>query len=163
MTFASIRFDIYRKVPKDLTQPTTTGAAISIICVTFISTLILIEFDYFITPEIVSELFVGIPESGLADRIPVNIDISILNIDCKYVGIDIQDDLGRHEVGFIDNTLKTTENNELGCQINASFKINRVPGNFHISIHSSHVQPENGDMKHVIHELTFGDSIKLLC
>jgi hypothetical protein len=77
------------------------------------------------------------------------------------VGIDIQDDLGRHEVGFIDNTLKTPENNGVGCRINASFKINRVPGNFHISTHSAAMQPANGDMKHVIHELTFGDSIKV--
>ncbi len=77
------------------------------------------------------------------------------------VGIDIQDDLGRHEVGFIDNTFKTPENNGAGCRINASFKINRVPGNFHISTHSAPNQPANGDMKHVIHELIFGDSIKV--
>ena len=77
------------------------------------------------------------------------------------MGIDIQDDLGRHEVGFIDNTLKTPENNGAGCRINAQFKINRVPGNFHISTHSAAHQPADGDMKHVIHELTFGDSIKV--
>ena len=77
------------------------------------------------------------------------------------MGIDIQDDLGRHEVGFIDNTLKTPENNGAGCRINASFKINRVPGNFHISTHSAASQPADGDMKHVIHDLTFGDSIKV--
>ncbi|CAF0952167.1 unnamed protein product [Adineta ricciae] len=160
MQFDIRRFDIYRKIPKDLTQPTNTGAAISLACISFISTLLLIELYYFITPEVVSELFVDIPESGNADRIPVHIDISVLNIGCEYVGIDIQDDLGRHEVGFIDNTLKTPENNGAGCRINASFKINRVPGNFHISTHSAASQPANGDMKHVIHELTFGDSIK---
>lgn len=53
------------------------------------------------------------------------------------------------------------ENNGAGCRINATFKIARVPGNFHISTHSSPQQPPNGDMKHVIHELTFGDSIKV--
>jgi hypothetical protein len=47
-----IRFDIYRKVPKDLTQPTNTGAAISLACITFISTLLLIELYYFVTPEV---------------------------------------------------------------------------------------------------------------
>ncbi|CAF4198424.1 unnamed protein product [Adineta steineri] len=160
MQFDIRRFDIYRKIPKDLTQPTNTGAAISLACISFISTLLLIELYYFITPEVASELFVDIPESGHADRIPVHIDITVLNIGCQYVGIDIQDDLGRHEVGFIDNTLKTPENNGAGCRINASFKINRVPGNFHISTHSASSQPTDGDMKHVIHELTFGDTIK---
>lgn len=161
MQFDIRRFDIYRKIPKDLTQPTNTGAAISLICIWFISTLLLVELYYFITPEVVNELFVDIPEAGQAERIPVHIDISIMNIGCDYVGIDIQDDLGRHEVGFIDNTLKSPENNGVGCRINASFKINRVPGNFHISTHSASSQPANGDMKHVIHELTFGDSIKV--
>lgn len=77
------------------------------------------------------------------------------------VGIDIQDDLGRHEVGFVNNTVKTPENNGEGCRINASFTVNRVPGNFHISTHSAAQQPESGTMKHFIHELTFGDSIKV--
>jgi hypothetical protein len=126
-----------------------------------------------------SELYVDIPEGGIAERIPVNLDISVLGISCQckkkkknffffyiYIkfldlGIDIQDDLGRHEVGFLENTHKTPENDDVGCRINASFKITRVPGNFHISTHSSQSQPTNPDMKHVIHELTFGDTIKV--
>ena len=77
------------------------------------------------------------------------------------LGIDIQDDLGRHEVGFHENTFKTPENNGAGCRINATFKIARVPGNFHISTHSAPTQPTTGDMRHVIHELNFGDSVKV--
>jgi len=160
MQFDIRRFDIYRKIPKDLTQPTNTGAAISLACITFISTLLLIELYYFVTPEVVSELFVDTAESGMAERVPVQIDISVLNIACQYLGVDIQDDLGRHEVGFIENTHKTPENNGQGCRLAASFKINRVPGNFHISTHAAAKQPEQGDMRHIIHELTFGDSIK---
>ncbi|CAF1132667.1 unnamed protein product [Didymodactylos carnosus] len=125
MQFDIRRFDIYRKVPKDLTQPTNTGAAISIFCVTFISTLLLIELYYFIN-----------------------------------LGIDIQDDLGRHEVGLLDHIVKTPENDGQGCRIVASFRITKVPGNFHISTHRASPQPDHSDMKHVIHELNFGDSIK---
>jgi hypothetical protein len=57
--------------------------------------------------------------------------------------------------------MKTPEYNGAGCRVNATFKIARVPGNFHISTHSAASQPTNGDMKHVIHELTFGDTIKV--
>ncbi|CAF1105647.1 unnamed protein product [Rotaria magnacalcarata] len=160
MQFDIRRFDIYRKIPKDLTQPTTTGAAISLICITFISTLLLIELYYFITPDVTSELFVDVPESGTADRIPVHLDATVLGINCPFLGIDIQDDLGRHEVGFLENTVRTPDNNGAGCRINATFTIARVPGNFHISTHSAAMQPANADMKHVIHDLTFGDSIR---
>lgn len=89
---------------------------------------------------------------------------SIVTMLCSnhlVIGIDIQDDLGRHEVGFHENTFKIPENNGAGCRINASFSINRVPGNFHVSTHSAASQPHSGDMKHVIHDLTFGESIKV--
>ncbi|CAF0752848.1 unnamed protein product [Adineta ricciae] len=160
MQFDIRRFDIYRKVPKDLTQPTNTGAAISLICISFISTLLLIELYDFITPDIVSELYVDIPESGVAERVPVNLDISIIDIGCQYLGIDIQDDLGRHDLAFHENTVKIPENGDRGCRINATFSIARVPGNFHVSTHAAQIQPPNGNMKHVIHELTFGDTVK---
>ena len=46
------RFDIYRKVPKDLTQPTLTGACISISSVLFITYLFLSELFLFLTHEV---------------------------------------------------------------------------------------------------------------
>ncbi len=45
------RFDIYRKVPKDLTQPTLTGACISLCSVLFILYLFVSELLAFIIPE----------------------------------------------------------------------------------------------------------------
>uniref|UniRef100_A0A8C0HZK2 Endoplasmic reticulum-Golgi intermediate compartment protein n=1 Tax=Balaenoptera musculus TaxID=9771 RepID=A0A8C0HZK2_BALMU len=51
MPFDFRRFDIYRKVPKDLTQPTYTGAIISICCCLFILFLFLSELTGFITTE----------------------------------------------------------------------------------------------------------------
>ena len=40
------------------------------------------------------------------------------------------------------------------------FHINKVPGNFHISTHSSQVQPKDPNMNHEIFELAFGDPMK---
>ena len=63
------------------------------------------------------------------------------------LGLDIQDDLGRHEVGHIEDTIKVpfgTENE--GCRMVVTFKINRVPGNFHLSTHAANSQPENSNM-----------------
>ncbi len=58
MVFDIKRMDIYRKVPKDLTQPTTTGAIISICCTVFIVIMLLVELFFFISPDIKSELIV---------------------------------------------------------------------------------------------------------
>ena len=42
------------------------------------------------------------------------------------LGLDIQDDMGRHEVGFVDNVERTPINDGAGCRFQAKFKINKV-------------------------------------
>lgn len=155
------RFDIYRKVPKDLTQPTYTGACISICCVSFMLLLALSELSTFVSPQISSDMFVD-SSHGHAERIPVFLNVSLPEIACKYVGLDIQDDEGRHEVGFVDNTQKTPSADGKGCLFVAHFNINRVPGNFHVSTHSSSHQPDKINFGHVVNELRFGEPLNSL-
>lgn len=69
--------------------------------------------------------------------------------------------MGRHEVGFVENTEKIPLGLKgEGCLFTGRFQINKVPGNFHVSTHSANVQPEHPDMSHVIHELSFGDDYR---
>ena len=70
-----------------------------------------------------------------------------------------QDDMGRHEVGFVENTVKTPIGDE-GCLFEARFHINKIPGNFHLSTHSVDVQPDRYDFAHEIHEISFGSKIR---
>lgn len=155
MQFDIRRFDIYRKVPKDLTQPTLTGACISISSVLFITYLFLSELSLFLTHEVISELTVEDPVRH-TEKIPVFFNLTLPNLKCEYLGIDIQDDMGRHEVGFQDNTQKVELNEGKGCRMESHFVVNKVPGNFHVSTHSSKSQPDNPDMTHLIHKVRFG-------
>lgn len=163
MQFDIRRFDIYRKIPKDLTQPTNTGGTISICCVGFILYLLVSEFISFIIPEVTSQLYVYNPVGNSTDgKISVFLDISVFATKCEFIGLDIQDDLGRHEVGLVMNTFKSPMNNGDGCRMKTSFKINKVPGNFHVSTHASQTQPETSDMSHMVHALVFGDHVEHL-
>lgn len=157
----SNRFDIYRKVPKDLTQPTYTGAIISICCCLFITFLFLSELTGFIVSEVVNELYVDDPDKESGGKIDVRLNISLPNLNCDLVGLDIQDEMGRHEVGHIDNSMKIPLNNGNGCRFEGQFTINKVPGNFHVSTHSATAQPQNPDMSHFIHKLSFGDTLQV--
>ena len=86
---------------------------------------------------------------NLDEKIPVQINITLPRLSCEctgfpyyciwncietnitkfsVVGIDIQDELGRHDVGFIENTVKTPFNGKKGCIFESVFHINRVPG-----------------------------------
>ncbi|XP_031208023.1 endoplasmic reticulum-Golgi intermediate compartment protein 1 [Mastomys coucha] len=161
MPFDFRRFDIYRKVPKDLTQPTYTGAIISICCCLFILFLFLSELTGFITTEVVNELYVDDPDKDSGGKIDVSLNISLPNLHCELVGLDIQDEMGRHEVGHIDNSMKIPLNNGVGCRFEGQFSINKVPGNFHVSTHSATAQPQNPDMTHIIHKLSFGDTLQV--
>ena len=75
MGFDLKRLDIYRKIPKDLTQPTTTGAMVSIACVGFIFFMLATELIWFVSPDIRSELHVD--NDNANERIPVRINISL--------------------------------------------------------------------------------------
>ena len=80
---------------------------------------------------------------------------------CEFLGIDIQDNQGRHEVGYMQNTAKVPIGpNKQGCLFKGEFNINKVPGNFHIATHSSTQKPKMYNFNHEIHELYFGDDIK---
>uniref|UniRef100_A0A3B4X8E2 Endoplasmic reticulum-Golgi intermediate compartment protein n=1 Tax=Seriola lalandi dorsalis TaxID=1841481 RepID=A0A3B4X8E2_SERLL len=155
------RFDIYRKVPKDLTQPTYTGAFISILCCVFILFLFLSELTGFIATEIVNELYVDDPDKDSGGKIDVSLNISLPNLHCDLVGLDIQDEMGRHEVGHIDNSMKIPLNQGDGCRFEGEFTINKVPGNFHVSTHSATAQPQSPDMTHTIHKLAFGEKLQV--
>lgn len=103
-------------------------------------------------------MYVANPVNDAAERIPVQIDITV-RMDCKYLGLDIQDDMGRHEVGFVDNVDKEPVEDGAACRFKARFKVNKVPGNFHLSTHATRDQPTSPDMSHSIHSLIFGDNV----
>ncbi|KAH0629714.1 hypothetical protein JD844_012005 [Phrynosoma platyrhinos] len=136
----------------------------------------------------VNELYVDDPDKDSGGKIEVNLNISLPNLHCELIGLDIQDEMGRHEVGHIDNSMKIPLNNGDGCRFEGHFSINKastptshfktkenaivflagasacnfkVPGNFHVSTHSATAQPQNPDMTHVIHKLSFGDKLQV--
>uniref|UniRef100_A0A7M4ELU6 Endoplasmic reticulum-Golgi intermediate compartment protein n=1 Tax=Crocodylus porosus TaxID=8502 RepID=A0A7M4ELU6_CROPO len=109
----------------------------------------------------VNELYVDDPDKDSGGKIEVNLNISLPNLHCELVGLDIQDEMGRHEVGHIDNSMKIPLNNGDGCRFEGHFSINKVPGNFHVSTHSATAQPQNPDMTHIIHKLSFGDKLQV--
>lgn len=155
------KFDIYRKVPRDLSQATQAGGLISVCSCVFMFFLLVSEFLTFIQTEVVTELYVDDPAVGIGpiQKIPVSIAIKITGMECRFIGIDIQDEAGRHEVGFLKNTVRDPINDGKGCLFKTQFHIAKVPGNFHISTHASQDQPLNPDMAHEIIDLHFGEPI----
>ena len=52
--------------------------------------------------------------------------VTLLSLPPAVVGLDIQDEMGRHEVGHIDNSMRIPLNNGVGCRFEGQFSINKV-------------------------------------
>lgn len=60
MSFGFIKMDFFRKIPKDLTEPTFCGAFVSVVCTLLIGILCLTELKAYFSYEIKSTMLVDI-------------------------------------------------------------------------------------------------------
>eukprot|EP00993_Chasmostoma_nieuportense_P002247 NODE_3060_length_1038_cov_66.006586_g2917_i0.p1 GENE.NODE_3060_length_1038_cov_66.006586_g2917_i0~~NODE_3060_length_1038_cov_66.006586_g2917_i0.p1 ORF type:complete len:312 (+),score=67.23 NODE_3060_length_1038_cov_66.006586_g2917_i0:52-987(+) len=175
------KIDFYRRVPVDLTEPTTPGAIISIICGSFMIFLLLSEFYSFLQADERSEMVVQQEEGG---KIRLNLDMTFPRMPCFVFSLDVLDIMGRHEVGVSSTLAKTRlsqdghqvgiltsehfgdqQANEMkheGCHVRGYVDVNKVPGSFHISAHGlqHYVQRYlDGvlDCNHIVHSFFIGD------
>uniref|UniRef100_A0A8K9UIN4 Endoplasmic reticulum-Golgi intermediate compartment protein n=1 Tax=Oncorhynchus mykiss TaxID=8022 RepID=A0A8K9UIN4_ONCMY len=160
LSFSSIRLDVYRKVPKDLTQPTYTGA-VGVVHY-LLSSCCSSELKGFIATEVVNELCVDDPDKNSGGKIDLSLNIQFLppHIHMESLGwwvLISRMRSGHHEVGHIDNPMKVRLNHGYGCRFEGEFTINKVPGNFYVSTHSATAQPQSPEMTHLIHKLAFGE------
>lgn len=185
------KFDVYRKLPQDLTEPTISGAMISIVACSFMLLLFLSELNTYLTVSTSTEMFVDINRGG--EKLVINVDVIFPRYPCGVISLDAQDIMGSHVIN-VEGSMKKiridyqgralTEEDLLGhqnmdleaakrqfvdkegCRLVGNIKVNKVPGNFHISSHAFHdkihalVGSEIGklDFSHEVMHLSFGEN-----
>jgi hypothetical protein len=96
-----IKFDIFRKMPKDLTEPTFCGALgknkqidlkliifiVSFICTVLMVSLCLTETSKYLSVETRSDMLVDITHHD--DRLNINVDIVFPRMPCEVLSLDI--------------------------------------------------------------------------
>jgi len=198
------RFDLYRKVPRDLTEPTLSGAVVSVCTVVFALYLFLSEFRFFVQRRWDSEMRVD--ENRADDKLQINLDITLPNMPCELLSFDAQDVMGSHEVDAHGNLFKerlTSKGDSIGkeeiqgshygassgltrhltfsydnqdvdrirkmihsgegCRVAGHVRVNRVPGNVHLSTFSHsylfgslYQETRNMNISHRINHISFG-------
>lgn len=97
--------DLYRKAPRDLTESTLSGAAVSV--VTVITALILFFSEWRLYSSVKRETEMKIDGSlGTAAKMQINLDITFPKLPCEVVGLDATDAMGSHEVDIHGNMFK---------------------------------------------------------
>ncbi|XXQ31370.1 Endoplasmic reticulum vesicle transporter C-terminal domain-containing protein [Plasmodiophora brassicae] len=156
------RFDVYREVPSDLTEPTAAGGALSVVALATMALLFLSELASFLTTETTNTMFVDPSTDGPDSRITINMDITMHALPCSIVSVDAQDIMGSHQLdvggGLIKTRLDSNGNPKgspgesfsslgltlesarqykgEGCRVHGSLFVKKVPGNFHVSAHA---------------------------
>lgn len=98
------RLDLYRKVPRDLSEPTLSGAAVSLCTVALALYLFATELLVFVQRQWESEMFID--ESKTEEKIQINMDITFPVMPCELLSFDAQDVMGSHEVDAHGNLYK---------------------------------------------------------
>jgi len=153
---------MYRDLPKDMTEQTTSGGFVSLACAIFIAYLFLSELVSFLTPETITDMYVDAHQDTGPDHamIHINLNMTLPRMPCAVTSVDAQDIMGTHvvDVGGELHKLRLDEfgrpkrdsrGNPLsadagnpqdqkgeGCEVSGYLIVNKVPGNFHISAHS---------------------------
>ena len=90
------QFDIFKKMPKDLTEPTFCGAFVSVVCTIILFALTIYEFQVQLDPT--SSSSIVFDETHRDDLIDVNIEIHFPKVPCGVMSLDVQDILGTHKL-----------------------------------------------------------------
>ena len=155
-------FDYFSRLPKSMTEGSTSGMMISIVCTLLIFAVLYTEVTEFFSNRIHTVLKVEQLDPW-EKKMHINIDIHFPNAPCMILSLDQQDLMGTHIVNVNDGLRKVrydwfgTEignwdwvnkpypevimaardafDKEEGCAIKGWLLVNWVPGNFHIASH----------------------------
>uniref|UniRef100_A0A7S2UHW2 Thioredoxin domain-containing protein n=1 Tax=Attheya septentrionalis TaxID=420275 RepID=A0A7S2UHW2_9STRA len=95
--------DFYRRVPKDLTEATSLGAAMSICALAVMGVLFLSESIAFARSTITTSITL---DENTQPQIRLNFNITMLDLHCDYVSVDVWDALGTNRQNVTKNVEK---------------------------------------------------------
>lgn len=100
---AMTTIDIYRRVPKDLTESTRIGAIMSILAMSIMVLLFIAETIAFSRTSIMTEIAL---DDNKDPQLQLNFNITIFDLHCDYVSVDVWDVLGTNRQNVTKNIEK---------------------------------------------------------
>ena len=96
------KLDIYRKVPKDLTEGSAVGGFITTISVIVLLMLTIAELRNLTTIANETELIIDRSEDG---AFRINLNVTVIGLSCEFLSVDLKNALGTNREDLNDNTL----------------------------------------------------------
>lgn len=92
--------NFYKRVPRDLTEATTLGAGMSIFAILLMTVLFFSETMAFLRTGIVATIS---PEADSEHQIRLNFNISLHDLKCDFITVDVWDALGTNRQNVTKN------------------------------------------------------------
>lgn len=161
MKSKALKLDLFRKLPKDLTEPTFCGAIVSMLCTIVLIVLTISELKTYLAHDTKSDLISS--EAHTSDKFKINLNIEFPFMPCDIIALNVEDTLGTRIIDYYGELHKErlssdgkvlsieswAEKNSMrkellsrvreeldanqGCRLRGFIEVNRIPGNFHIN------------------------------
>lgn len=96
--------DFYRRVPRDLTEATTLGAVMSLCCIAIMVILFFSETFAFFGSSIKTSI--AVDDKLESPQIRLNFDVSVYELPCEYLSVDVLDSIGANRQNITKNVEK---------------------------------------------------------
>ncbi|KAJ4726125.1 protein disulfide-isomerase 5-4-like [Melia azedarach] len=90
--------DFYRKIPRDLTEASLSGAGLSIIAALFMMFLFGMELNNYLT--VTTSTAVIVDRSSDGDFLRIDFNISFPSLSCEFAAVDVSDVLGTNRLNI---------------------------------------------------------------
>jgi len=97
------QLDFYRRIPKELTESTPTGTALSICAGLFMAVLFVTELSAFLATSTETQIIV---DQDVEPQLRINFNITLLDLSCEFATIDMVDVLGTNYANVTRNVEK---------------------------------------------------------
>jgi Endoplasmic Reticulum-Golgi Intermediate Compartment (ERGIC) len=97
-------YDVFRRLPRDLTHGTTHGGVLSVLAVLLIALVFFFELWTYLTGEVETAVML---DTNREQLLQINFRILVPQLPCEFASIDVWDYLGNNKLDIGENIHKT--------------------------------------------------------
>lgn len=162
-------YDVFRKLPRDLTHGTSQGGVLSVLAVALILLVFLFELWTYVAGEVETAVMLDTNREAL---LQINFKVTALRLPCEFASVDVWDYLGNTRLDLTKNLHKTMVSGPQGRDILGAYSDGNAFSNgdsedevkAHIGLsESEEIMQSNFDQKLAENAWTFVDFFAPWC
>lgn len=97
-------YDVFRKLPRDLTHGTAQGGILSILAIALVGMVFVFELWTYLAGEVETAVML---DTNQQQMLQINFKITMLRLPCEFASVDVWDYLGNNRLDITKNIHKT--------------------------------------------------------